>query len=88
MVLHHLDDVAFRLHEFHDFSWLKQYGRAFHAIDQTGSGCICLGMQDADRKYFIKIAGVGTMEAEISPSESVAVLRMRLPSMKNLPIRI
>ncbi len=44
-------------------------------MDETGSGCICIGMEDGEKKYFCKIAGVNTVEAEVSPKESVEILK-------------
>lgn len=75
MKIFQLDQVSFRLKEEQDFSWLSRYGTAFSVIDETGSGCICFGMQKGNRRYFCKIAGVNTMEAEVSPEESVAILK-------------
>ena len=75
MVIHKLDSVEFKLKEPHDFTWLKKYGTAFWVADQTGSGCIGIGMDDGKRKYFCKIAGVNTVEAEVSPEESVRILK-------------
>ena len=40
-----LDSITFRLKEQRDFSWLKKYGKAFWCVDETGSGCICIGME-------------------------------------------
>lgn len=75
MVINKLDSVEFRLKELHDFTWLKKYGTAFWVVDETGSGCICIGMENADKKYFCKIAGVDTIEAEVSPKESIEILK-------------
>lgn len=75
MVINKLDSIEFRLKELQDFSWLKKYGTAFWVVDETGSGCICIGMKDGERKYFCKIAGVNTVEAEVSPKESVEILK-------------
>lgn len=75
MKVNKLDSIEFRLKEVHDFTWLKKYGTAFWVVDETGSGCVCIGMEDAERKYFCKIAGVDTIEAEVSPKESVAILK-------------
>ncbi len=75
MIINKLDSVEFRLKESHDFAWLKKYGKAFWAVDETGSGCICIGMESGDKKYFCKIAGVNTIEAEVSPEESVHILK-------------
>lgn len=75
MIINKLDSIEFRLNEQHDFTWLKKYGTAFWVVDETGSGCVCIGMEEAGRKYFCKIAGVNTVEAEISPQESVKTLK-------------
>lgn len=75
MIINNLDSIGFRLKELYDFTWLKKYGTAFWVVDETGSGCICIGMGDAERKYFCKIAGVNTVEAEVSPEESVKILK-------------
>lgn len=75
MIINKLDSIEFRLKELHDFTWLKKYGTAFWGVDETGSGCIGIGMEDAERKYFCKIAGVNTVEAEVSPKESVEILK-------------
>lgn len=75
MIINKLDSIEFRLKELHDFTWLKKYGTAFWSVDETGSGCICIGMEDAERKYFCKIAGVNTVEADVSPEESVKTLK-------------
>jgi len=75
MIINKLDSIEFRLKEWHDFTWLKKYGTAFWVVDETGSGCICIGMENSGRKYFCKIAGVNTVEAEVSPEESVEILK-------------
>lgn len=70
-----IDDIEIRLKEQHDFSWLKKYGTAFWAVDETGSGCVCIGMEDEKQRYFCKIAGVNTLEADVTPDESIAILK-------------
>ncbi len=75
MIINKLDSIEFRLNEWHDFTWLKRYGTAFWVVDETGSGCICIGMENGDKKYFCKIAGVNTIEAEVSPKESIKLLK-------------
>lgn len=75
MILNKLGSIEFRLKELHDFTWLKKYGSAFWVIDETGSGCICIGMENGDKRYFCKIAGVNTTEAEVSPEESIEILK-------------
>ena len=75
MITNKIDAIEFRLRELHDFTWLKRYGTAFWVVDETGSGCICIGMENGDKKYFCKIAGVNTIEAEVSPKESIKLLK-------------
>lgn len=75
MIINKLDSIQFRLKELHDFTWLKKYGIAFWSVDETNSGCICIGMRKGDKKYFCKIAGVNTIEADVSPKKSVEILK-------------
>lgn len=75
MIINKLDSIEFRLKELHDFTWLKKYGTAFWAVDETGSGCIGIGMENEGKKYFCKIAGVNTIEADVSPKESIEILK-------------
>ena len=75
MIINKLDSIEFRLKGLHDFTWLKKYGTAFWVVDETGSGCICIGMENTGKKYFCKIAGVNTIEAEVSPKESIEILK-------------
>ena len=75
MVTIQLDSITFRLKEPLDFGWLKRYGKAFWCVDETGSGCICIGMEQENKKYFCKIAGVNTIEADVTPQESVQILK-------------
>lgn len=70
-----LDGLTFRLKACCDFGWLRSYGTAFRIIDATGSGCLCIGMQKGSRRYFLKIAGADTIYAEVSPDESVKILK-------------
>lgn len=84
MIINRLDDIEFRLQELHDFTWLKRYGTAFQAIDETGSGCICIGMQKDGKKYFCKIAGVNTLEADVTPEDSVQILKQAVAIYRDL----
>ena len=75
MVIQEADGIKYRLRKLLDLSFIKRYGTVFQAIDQTGSGCICFGAKDNDKKYFIKIAGADTTEAECTPESSVCSLK-------------
>ena len=77
MIKHEIDNIKFHLKTCHDLTWVKKYGTVFSVIDATGSGCISFGVADENGRdrYFIKIAGVDTVDAEISPAESVETLK-------------
>lgn len=75
MVVNKIDNIQFRLKEHKDFLWIKEYGIVFQVIDETASGCICFGLINEDKKYFLKIAGANTIEAEVTPKESIATLK-------------
>lgn len=87
-----LDNIEFCLKEYHDFQWIHTYGKVFCVFDQTGSGCISMGVNNGEKRYFIKVAGADTMEAEIDPLESVRILegavklyeRLRHPNLIRL----
>lgn len=70
-----LNNVEFKLREYQDFNWLNNYGEVFLAIDETGSGCISFGIKKKNKKYFFKIAGAKTINAEISEEESIKLLK-------------
>ena len=84
MIINKLDTIEFRLQESQDFTWLKRYGTAFQAIDETGSGCVCIGMQKEDKRFFCKIAGVNTLEADVTPEESVQILKQAAAIYRDL----
>lgn len=69
-----LDNIEFYLKEYCDFQWIHTYGKVFCVFDQTGSDCISMGLDNGVKRYFIKVAGANTMEAEIEPLESVRIV--------------
>lgn len=74
-----LEPLTFKLRSEQDLSWILRYGSPFQVIDETGSGCICFGVEKQGVKYFLKIAGADTVSAEVSPAESIAMLQQALP---------
>ena len=75
IITQEIDGISFRLKTPRDLSFIRRYGKVFTAIDGTGSGCICFGVRGESGKYFVKIAGADTTEAECSPSEAVKALQ-------------
>jgi serine/threonine protein kinase, bacterial len=57
-----IDGVFFHLGEQHDFSFIHKIGRVFRVFDAMDSGNICFGVKRDGRRYFIKYAGVRTMD--------------------------
>ena len=70
-----IDNIEFKLKEYQDFTWLNKYGQAFIVIDETGSGCISFGIEKDNKKYFFKIAGAKSINAEVSEEESIRLLK-------------
>ena len=75
MVKCKIDTIEFKLKEYQDFTWLNNYGQAFMVIDETGSGCISFGIEKDNKKYFFKIAGAKSINAEVSEKESIRLLK-------------
>lgn len=64
MVTNYLDNVSFELRKKQDFLWLKELGKVFCVFDQQDSGNISFGVQNGEKKYFVKYAGAQTIEYE------------------------
>ena len=79
-----LNDIEFKLREYQDFSWLNNYGKVFLVFDETGSGCISFGIEKENKKYFFKIAGAKTVEAEINEEESIKLLKAAVVKYKDI----
>ena len=84
MIKQVIDGIEFKLREYQDFNWLKKYGNIFSVIDETGSGCISFGVEKDNKKYFFKIAGAKTVEAEISEAKSIKLLKEAVIKYKEI----
>lgn len=84
MIKLQIDNVEFKLKEYQDLSWLNNYGKVFSVIDETGSGCISFGVEKDYKKYFFKIAGAKTVEAEISKNESILLLKEAIKKYEDI----
>lgn len=84
MIKQIIDGVEFKLKEYQDFSWLNNYGKVFSVIDETGSGCISFGIIKDNKKYFFKIAGAKTINAEINEKESITLLKEAVSKYKEI----
>lgn len=79
-----LDSVDFRLKEEHDFSWLKSFGKVFAVFAQNDSGNISFGVDNGEDKYFIKVAGLKTIESIRTQQEAIAALKAAMPIYEDI----
>lgn len=78
------DNLKIQLKSWHDLSWLQGFGRVFCVFDQLISGNLCFGVDDGERKYFIKYAGSPTMM--YAGDTQAAVDRLRAAYPKHLKL--
>lgn len=79
-----LDNVEFSLKEENDFSWLKSFGKVFAVFAQNDSGNISFGVDNGEEKYFIKVAGLKTMESVRTQQEAIAALKAAMPIYEDI----
>jgi serine/threonine protein kinase, bacterial len=70
-----IDSISFELKKNYDFDWLNRYGKVFCVFDQQDSGNICFGVENENKKLFIKYAGAPTINYEGKYED--AILRMK-----------
>ncbi len=81
----YIDGIPFKLKEPFDFSFLNEYGKVFKIFDEQSSGCICFGVSNGEHKYFIKFAGVQTVNNyDLPVSDAIARLKAAVPKYKDL----
>ncbi len=57
-IIEYIASTPIRLKEPFDLSFIHQYGTVFKVVDNfSGSGNICFGVENSNKKYFIKFAG-------------------------------
>jgi serine/threonine-protein kinase len=80
-----IDGIPYKLKEPYDFSFLSEYGKVFKVFDEQASGCICFGVSDGEHKYFIKFAGVKTINNyDLPVSDAIARLKAAVIKYKEL----
>lgn len=70
-----MDGVEFRLAEPADLSFIQRYGRVFCAFDDHDSGNISFGVDNGQRKLFIKIAGARPVFSNVEPENAIEAQR-------------
>lgn len=79
-----LDSVNFSLEVEHDFTWLKSFGKAFAVFAQNNSGNINFGMDNGEDRYFIKVAGLKTIDSIRTPQEAIETLKASMPIYESI----
>lgn len=76
MVNYNLNGICFSLKDEYNFSWLKSLGTVFAVFSQTDSGNISFGVRNGEEKWFVKVAGLRTIESNRTPAEAVETLKL------------
>lgn len=84
MVNYNLDGVCFSLKAEYDFSWLKSIGTAFTVFSQNDSGNISFGVNSGHEKWFVKVAGLKTLESIRTTAEAVEALKSAIAIYENI----
>lgn len=79
-----LDSISFEMKEEQDFSWLNSFGKVFAVFSQNDSGNISFGVDNGIERYFIKAAGLKTIESVRSPEEAIASLKAAMPIYEDI----
>ena len=75
MVTITIDSVSFHLKEYHDFAWLKALGHVFCVFGENDSGNISFGVLNGANRYFVKAAGLKTLNSALPPEEVIDCLK-------------
>ena len=85
MVYQAIDGVTFRMKETYDFSFIGRYGRVFKVFDNSYSGAVCFGVENAGKRYFLKFAGAKTFDASNENVEDIIMaLKLSVPKYRDL----
>lgn len=79
-----IDNISFQLQENHDFLWLKNLGNVFCVFDQQDSGNISFGIENNNKKMFVKYAGSKPIDFSGKPEDAIERLIEALPVYKSL----
>ena len=82
--IQYIDQIPYKLKSPFDFTFIRGYGEVFKVYDDQDSGNICFGVQNGDRKIFIKFAGAPTVRFAGKPEEAVAELKAAVKIYEDL----
>lgn len=79
-----IDKASFQLQENHNFLWLKNLGNVFCVFDQQDSGNISFGLENHNKKFFVKYAGAKPIDFSGDPKEAITRLEEAIPVYQKL----
>ncbi|WP_438446076.1 serine/threonine protein kinase [Gorillibacterium sp. sgz5001074] len=84
MIAKSVDGISFSLQEDHPFEWLAPLGRVFRVFDLQDSGNLSFGVEDGERRLFVKYAGARTVRCSGEPEEAVRRLKQAVQVYREL----
>ncbi|MFE8699807.1 hypothetical protein ACFYKX_04135 [Cytobacillus sp. FJAT-54145] len=75
MITKNINGLSFELKQDFDFTFLSEYGNVFSVFDKQDSGYLCFGVQNNNKKLFIKMAGAETIRSNVGTD--VAITRLK-----------
>jgi len=84
MVTKIIDGVSFELKEDFCFDFLSEYGQVFKVFDKQDSGYLCFGVQNGNKKLFLKIAGAPTVRSNVCTEVAINRLKSMIFIYRNL----
>lgn len=79
-----IDGVSFELKEDFAFDFLSEYGKVYTVFDKQDSGYLCFGVQNKNKKLFLKMAGAATIRSSVSIEEAITRLKLTVPIYEDL----
>jgi serine/threonine-protein kinase len=82
--IQYINNIPYKLKSPFDFSFIEQYGEVFKIYDDQDSGNICFGVENGDKRYFIKFAGAQTEPYSGKPEDAIARLKSTVSIYQDL----
>jgi serine/threonine-protein kinase len=79
--IEYINDLKIQLKEPFDLKFINQFGKLFWVLDIQSSGNLCFGVENGNKKYFIKFAGAKTINDHDLPPED-AIDRLKIAGQK------
>ncbi|MBE4909958.1 serine/threonine protein kinase [Bacillus luteolus] len=84
MITKTIDNVSFELKKDFDFNYLSEYGKVFKVFANQDSGYLCFGVQNKNKKLFLKMAGASTLRSNVSPDKAITTLKSTISIYEDL----